>query len=176
MWENRSSCWCVCFYYSASLRACLRNTWTTTLVWVGEDALTSGRALAAVTALSQLALVCTVGGFHPVRTGNLSSLSKQVCWDAQGSDAAEVSRLLVNHNWDTKPRWKRGVFLRVLQRNRAFQWLKRCLGRILSRCLTLGCIFSAWFCYRGPWTPPKASVMLSGKQGCTAPKCHSHPN
>lgn len=25
------------------------------------------------------------------------------------------------------------------------------------------CFFSAWFCYRGPWRPPKASVMLSGK-------------
>lgn len=49
-----------------------------------------------------------IEGFHPAQMGELSSLWKRLCWDAQGSDTAEVAALLVNYNWDTKPPWTSG--------------------------------------------------------------------
>lgn len=96
-----------------------------------------------------------------MQKGNLSSYWKQVCWDAQRSDAAEVERLLVNYNWDTKPPWTRGFF--HLSRITAHLIHQSILLRRISSCsLTQEWFFSAWLCYRGPWRPP---VMLSGKRG-----------
>lgn len=124
----------------------LCNTWVTFLladrVAHIEGMYHLGRGIVAVVVLESAGCV-KESVFMPRR--------KQVCWDAQSSDAAEVARLLVNYNWDSEPSWT----------GSSFPWISAHFANKNKQ---------EWFsspCFRSrePWRPRKASVMLSGKRG-----------